>query len=58
VGLYNVPVERGGRKPRPGQRLSGSVRGLGGVRHEDHIEVAFVRLVMPSWVGSVVGHIS
>jgi hypothetical protein len=58
VGLYNAPVERGGRKPKLGQRLSGEVRGLGEVRHEDQIEEAFVYAVMPRRVGSVAGHMS
>jgi hypothetical protein len=58
VGLYNAPVERGGRKPKAGQRLSGEVRGLGEVRHEDQIEEVFVYAVMPRRVGSVVGHMS
>ena len=57
VGLYNAPVERGG-KPKAGQRLSGEVRGLGELRHEDQIEEVFVYAVMPRRVGSVVGHMS
>jgi hypothetical protein len=58
VGLYNAPVERGGRKPKLGQRLSGSVRGLGELRQEDQIVEAFVKALMPRRVGSVVGHMS
>jgi hypothetical protein len=58
VGLYNAPVERGGRKPKLGQRLSGEVRGLGEVRQEGQIEEPFVRALMPRRVGSVVGHMS